>query len=186
MKYQHSYKHPKTRKTRVIPVFGTLIIVLLLGVLFVYSVKSFRAAGEKVNQSVTEVKVTDLTGSSISVQIPENIAKEAILYANTSEGGQGTARRNFRVGRYELSIKASLPEIDRETHFYEVWLLRKIPYDFFSVGEMVTNELGEFVLVFEGEEEVDLSDYQQVIITRQVYDGNSDPGRHIVEGEFGK
>ena len=186
MKYQHSYRQRKSKKSRVLPVFGTLVIVLLLGGLFVYSVKAFRDRDDEIDESVPEVSVTDLAGTSISVQLPENDAKEATMVAKTSEGGHGTARRDVKVGKYELTVKVAMPEIDREVHFYEVWLLRQIPYSFFSVGEMVTNDLGEFVLGFEGEEDQDYSEYHRVVITRQVYDGDSDPGRHIVEGEFGK
>ncbi len=64
--------------------------------------------------------------------------------------------------------------------------MRKIPYDFFSAGEMVTDEDGTFVLTWSAPEEGEFPQYSQIVITANAYEGSSDPGVHLVEGEFGK
>ena len=82
-------------------------------------------------------------------------------------------------------MKASLAPIDRENFFYEGWLLRPVPFHYFSTGEMVTNSLGEFVLEWEGKLGQDYRAYTRVVITLEAKDGNPDPAAHIVEGIFG-
>ena len=82
-------------------------------------------------------------------------------------------------------MKTTLPEIDREVHYYQVWMLRRLPYHYFSLGEMVTDEDGYFVLEWEAEDDEDYSAYTQIIVTVNPYDGSADPGQHLVEGEFG-
>ena len=81
---------------------------------------------------------------------------------------------------------------DRENFFYEGWLLRPVPFDYFSTGEMVTNFLGEFVLdwnsstsSWQAGPSTNYWAYTRVIITLEAKDGNPDPDRHILEGEFG-
>jgi hypothetical protein len=49
---------------------------------------------------------------------------------------------------------------------------------------MVTNDLGEFVLEWVGEEGKKYEDYTQIVVTLETKDGNPDPAGHVLEGEF--
>ncbi|MFH1315756.1 MAG: hypothetical protein ABIH67_05185, partial [Candidatus Uhrbacteria bacterium] len=84
---------------------------------------------------------------------------------------------------YRHVVKAYLPE-PGENNFYEGWLVRLSPFDFFSTGEMVHNESGEWVLEWFGQFGQDYSDYTQVVITIEARDNNPDPADHILEGGF--
>jgi hypothetical protein len=112
-------------------------------------------------------------------------SSEATLKDVTGGGASGRATRGTGEGHYYHSVKTSLPTIDREQFFYEGWLVRPVPFDYFSTGEMVTNNLGEFVLEWNGLPGKDYQAYTRVVITLEAKDGNPDPAKHILEGEFG-
>lgn len=107
----------------------------------------------------------------------------AVIKSLSSNLEVGSADRGIENGILYHTIKVSLPEINRETEFYEGWLVRQAPYDFFSTGEMVTNNLGEFVLDWAGEHS-DIVSYDRVIITREARDDNPAPAEHVAEGVF--
>ena len=96
----------------------------------------------------------------------------------------GTAERGIENGILYHTVKVSLPEINRDTEFYEGWLVRQSPYDFFSTGEMTTNSFGEFVLEWAGEHS-EITSYDRVVITRELRDNNAAPSAHVAEGGFG-
>jgi|GEM_PF-935791 len=96
----------------------------------------------------------------------------------------GTAERGIENNILYHTVSVTLPEINRETEFYEGWLVRQAPYDFFSTGEMVTNDDGDFVLEWAGEHS-DITSYDHVVITREARDGNAAPSAHVAEGGFG-
>jgi len=163
--------------------------MLLLVVLFVVLVAWFRssksAPSEEIVDSITDV----LTPTPVSVELIERAvdiqSREAILYWLGTGEEIGEARRGEKDGAYYLRVKTALPMIDRESQFYEVWLLQQIPYAYFSAGEMITNDLGEFVLEWDAPEKaVSYNGYTRVIITLEVYDENSDPASHVAEGIF--
>ena len=110
---------------------------------------------------------------------------EAHLEDVTGGSASGTATRGAKNGDFFHTLKADLPAIDRETTFYEGWLVKLIPFSYFSTGEMVTNELGEFVLEWAGETDKDYKAYTKVVITVEAKDGNPDPAAHVLEGTFG-
>lgn len=169
--------------------FGTIIVVLILFVVFVFAVFWFRKP-KKPNQtsidSIAQVLTPDPISQTILNGAIDTESRTVLLTLVGRKEIVGEARRGFKDGQYFIELEAVMPEIDREVYFYEVWLLRPIPYDFFSVGEMITNEKGVFVLEWEGEQEKDYREYAEIVITRQQYDGSSDPGVHIVEAVFGK
>lgn len=130
-----------------------------------------------------------LTPTPVSVELIERAldtqSRDAVLRWLATGEEVGEARRGEKDGAYDLRVKASLPAIDREVQFYEVWLLQQIPYAYFSVGEMVTNDLGEFVLEWNAmDKDISYNGYTQVIITLEMYDENLDPAAHVAEGFF--
>ncbi|HBK34209.1 TPA: hypothetical protein DEP34_02670 [Candidatus Uhrbacteria bacterium] len=189
MRFFSGYHQSSHRRWRFKPILGTGVAMLLLVVLFVVLVAWFRssksAPSEEIVDSITDV----LTPTPVSVELIERAvdiqSREAILYWLGTGEEIGEARRGEKDGAYYLRVKTALPMIDRESQFYEVWLLQQIPYAYFSAGEMITNDLGEFVLEWDAPEKaVSYNGYTRVIITLEVYDENSDPASHVAEGIF--
>lgn len=173
---------------RFVSAAETGLVVVILFIIFVFAVLWFRQPKDEVEEridSIAQVLRPDPISEAVLNGAIDTESRTATLILQSSGETVGEARRGKKDDRAFLELKATLPEIDREAFFYEVWLLRPIPYNFFSVGEMVTNEEGVFVLEWEGEKETDYSGYAKVVITRQEYDRSKDPGEHIVEGEFG-
>jgi len=178
-----TYRSPYRRRSSVpIKVIGTAgLIVSILGV-FAASVYFFRTSSDVVASPVDSI-------ADVLVPTPMAIptatdSREAVLHDLTGSGATATATRGTKDGHFYHTIKASLPGIDRASQMYEAWLVRPVPYDYFSTGEMVTNEAGEFVLEFNGDPAGEYSGYTQVVITREAKDANPDPAIHILEGEF--
>ena len=152
------------------------------------AVKWFRS--EPVEEKRTVPSVVDvLTPDPISQTLVNGFidtqSREARLIWLATGGSIGTALRGDKDGKYYLELKTNLPEIDREKIYYQVWLLRRLPYDFFSLGEMTTDEEGYFVLQWEALDDEDYLGYTEIIITSNQYAGSTDPGTHLVEGQFG-
>ena len=176
---------------------STGVIVFGLFVVFVFSVIWFRKPKPKEDphvRSIANILTADPISDAALKGAINTEAKTAEMFLMNHKTHAGQASRGVKsdglisVGneRYFFEMKTALPEIDREKFFYEVWLLRPIPYRFFSLGPMTTNELGEFVIEWQGKEEEDYSHYVQVIITRQDVGGSTDPQTHVAEGTFGK
>lgn len=186
MRYQTSY-HTTRHRRRTGPLLGTgAVLVLLIGV-FVLSVYLFRkpdvkrADANAVNSIADVLTPTPLafSGSTSSAQ-----SKMAALASVSGSSDSGTATRGTKDGQYYFSIKAAFPDIDREAFAYEAWILRPIPYDYLSVGEMETNDDGEFVLEWSATSGKDYTAYTEVVITLEPKDGNPDPSGHVFEGAF--
>ena len=176
------------KKIRWGSAIGTGVAVLALFVLFIFAVAWFRTPQEDESSQYVDSIVDVLTPDPISQAVLKGVdteSKDAALYWATTSEELGDAKRGVKDDKYYFEAKLNLPEIDREVHYYQVWLVRRLPYDFFSVGEMVTNDDGEFVLEWEAEDDEDYFDYTQIVITVNLYEGSSDPGDHLVEGEFG-
>ncbi|MBI5793500.1 hypothetical protein HZA87_00205 [Candidatus Uhrbacteria bacterium] len=168
---------------------GTSVLVLILFVLFVFAVRWFRAAPVQEPSAVSSIADV-FTPDPISQAVIDNAidteSKTATLkWAATAEA-VGEARRGEKDDKFYVEFKLSLPEIDREVQYYQVWLLRKIPYDFFSLGEMITDEEGNFVLEWQAPDAQDYSGYSEIVMTVNDYEGSADPGAHLVEGTFGE
>ena len=162
--------------------------MVLLFVLFIFAVQWFRAPKEDPVEARIDSIVEVLTPDPISEAVLKGIdtqSRLATLRWTSTQEMLGEAVRGIKDEQYYFEAKLSLPEIDREIHYYQVWLVRTLPYDYFSLGEMVTNDDGEFVIEWQAEDGVDYSDYTSIVITVNTYDGSSDPGDHLVEGEFG-
>src|SRR3989338_5555283 len=128
---------------------GTGVIVLSLFLIFVLAFKWFRS--EPVEEKNTVPSLVDvLTPDPISETFIngsiDTQSREARLVWLAIGESVGTALRGDKDGKYYFELKTTLPEIDREKIYYQVWLLRRLPYDFFSLGEMATDEEGLFVI----------------------------------------
>ena len=166
----------------------TVVCVLVLFVVFVVAVRWFRAKPleeESVVSSIANVLKPDPLSQAVIDGAIDTRSRDATLEWEATGERVGAATRGEKDDRYYFEMKAALPEIDREVSYYQVWLLSRLPYDFFSLGEMVTNDDGDFVLEWEAPDDEDYSSYTQVVVTMNAYDGSADPGGHLVEGEFG-
>jgi hypothetical protein len=164
------------------------MVVLLLFVVFVFAVRWFRSdapSEESVVPSIADVLKPDPISQAVIDSSIDTDSREATLVWLATGERVGTATRGEKDGRFYVELKTSLPEIDREASYYQVWLLSRLPYDFFSLGEMVTDDDGAFVLEWQAPDDEEYSNYTQVIITVNEYQGSADPGTHLVEGEFG-
>ncbi len=188
MNYRSGFeKQSKLRRIGSYVSTGGVVIVLFI--FFIFAVTWFRAPKEQPEEkadSIVDVLVPTPVSESVLTGAIDTVSREAGLYAVDSNQDLGTAKRGTKDDNYYFEIISTLPEIDREVNFYEVWLLRQVPYSYFSVGEMVTNDDGEFVIEWSGVDEKDYSDFTHIIVTLQKYGGTTDPGVHVLEGEFGK
>ena len=188
MRYRSSYKGLQQRGTRPKrKISGNFQLWFLVGgfvLLFIVSVFVFR--NTKPEKQVGAADAILNTGSSAMVNPATLTNFDATLFGVSSGKAVGTATRALANGVFHVNIRAAMPDIDRESQFYQVWLVRPVPYDFISAGEMVTNELGTFVLDWNGLSDKDYSGYIDLVITLQTRNGDADPQMHIVEGEFGK
>ena len=167
---------------------GSVGAVVLLFVLFVVAVTWFRSESiveEDGVSSIVDILKPDPISQSVIDGAIDTESRDATLYWKSTGERVGMASRGKKDDLYYIEIKLSLPEIDREVQYYQIWLLRRLPYDFFSLGEMMTDEEGNFTVEWEAPDDQDYSGYGHIIVTRHAYDGDSDPGTHLVEGVFG-
>ena len=167
---------------------GTAVLVLLLFVLFIFAVKWFRTKPEQedaIVSSIVDVLKPDPISQALIDGAIDTQSRDASLYWVSTRERVGVATRGKKDDHYYLEIKTSLPEIDRETHYYQAWLLRRLPYGYFSIGEMITDEDGYFVLDWEAPDDEDYAGYTEIILTVNAYVESPDPGTHKVEGSFG-
>lgn len=187
----HSYK-PKAKKKQSSSILWTIIAVLLLIGIFVYSVYIFRQPKEEtaieIVEQLDDSLIPDADSALRARRALDLESQSAVLKPVSSRGGSGEVKRGEKDDNYYLEIETDLAgdSIDREVWEYKVWLLRPVPYDFFATGPMLTNDLGLFVHEWEGESGKDYSDYTRVIITLEKKEGDGGPNERIFEGEFGK
>jgi hypothetical protein len=170
---------------------GTIAVVLVLFGLFCYGIYQFRFAPKEeaptsnVVPTVTDVLTpSPVTASALQAQVTAD-ARTAELRDVTSNVTIGHATRGEKDKHYYFTLNTDLPEIDRERFFYEGWILRKVPYDYVSVGDLVTNDEGKFVLEWEADVSPEIyAAYTTVIVTLEARDGNPDPSTHVLRGVF--
>lgn len=187
MYYRSSFRSGRPRSVPYGTVFGTLGIVAALVALFAYGIWWFRFAPKdepvaEASDSIANV-LTPSPVSTAALAATEGASNRASLRDAAGGSASGEAERDTDDGQFFLRLKASLPEIDREAYAYEAWLLRQVPYDYFSVGDFVTNDDGEWVLEWAGAAGK-YDAYTQIVVTVEAKDGNEDPSRHVLEGEF--
>ncbi|MBP7006422.1 hypothetical protein KBB27_04865 [Patescibacteria group bacterium] len=174
MRISSSHRSRRASATSsILPTAGALLIVF---VGFYFAVRWFRSDTTPVAEVVS---IENIAPAKI---LAEAVVPEAALFG--PDGSSGVARRSEAGGVFSIAVRADLPEIDRTSMHYEGWLLRKSPYDFFSFGEMVTDDEGMFIVSWEGKQGDLYVDYNEVIVTREVSDGNPDPSTHVLKGVF--
>ena len=171
---------------------GTVVVIglafIVIAGLFAYGIWWFRFRDKTVPEptaastienvlSPTSVSMADLASTT------SGASHDAILRDVSGGSGSGTGFRDTVDGQFVVRLKLSLPEIDRERDAYEGWLVRQLPYGYFSIGEVVTNDDGEWVLEWTGAPG-EFDGYTRVVVTREAKDGNPDPSGHVLGGEF--
>jgi len=184
MAYHGSYKG-LDKKTRT-PKKGNTFLFLFVGIgtcLFFLLVILFRMQKPEVvlEQQNTATLLTSIETEKDST---ESLSLNAVLVDPVTQKPIGSVVRKFTDSTFHLTSLLQPPDIDRELYFYELWLVRDVPYDFVSAGAFVTNEEGEFVLDWEGEEDKSYADYHELVVTLQVKGGDTDPQRHVAKGDF--
>lgn len=174
---------------------GQVLVFLFLVGIFVGAVYWFRSGKIEAasRQGKTDFEFGDadrFTPTSVlwAAASLDRETPTASLHGINGSNATGTVRRLWKDGRYSVDVETSIvnTSIDRSLFAYEAWLIRPVPYDFLSIGDMVSNEVGFFVTQWQGGAGQDLRDYTQVLITKEAKDGNPEPGEKIMEGEFGK
>lgn len=162
-------KRRKFKQPTKIVFFGLLMFLIFLVGLCYFRFDEWQGNKEVITKTASE------TPNPVFSEIdPLTMSKEAIIKSSDSNVEVGRATRGVENQVFYFSIKADLPTIDREKEFYEGWLIRQKPYDFISVGEMTTNNLGQFVLEWAGDVN-NLPYFSKVVITREAKDGNAAP-----------
>ncbi len=176
----------------------TWIVVIVFVILFGIAVFWFRSSKNTKPQAGMDSTANILTPVSVSSSVVNGAVNlespNATLLGVSSKKAVGTAVRDTQATIFRITMSATLPEIDREKHYYQAWLVRQVPYDYIPVGSFITNDLGTFVLDWNSESEKtaeskSIGNYQaytHIVVTLQTKDGDPDPQRHVVEGDFGK
>lgn len=96
--------------------------------------------------------------------------------------GSGSSSVQFLEGSFQHIIVASLPD-PPVGYFYEGWLLRSKPFDFFSTGKLIqhADDLKWYLLY---NSDVDKRDYKKIVVTLEPEDGDIAPADHVLEGQF--
>jgi hypothetical protein len=182
MKYQRTYRRAHPPRESVLPAVGTLVAISAVLGLFAFAVAEFR------DRDATAEPEAPVSSPIPPVSAPAVASirgeEKAELHSVRGDASAGIATRRMEDGQFVHTIKANLPTIDRQVLAYQGWLVRPAPYDYFATGEMVTNDLGEFVVEFKGDPRGEYAPYTQVIVTLEPKDGNPDPSDHVLEGEF--
>ncbi|MFA6131768.1 MAG: hypothetical protein WC702_01705 [Patescibacteria group bacterium] len=180
--YYHSHQKNKSRFRLPLQIIGMGILTLIIsgvGLFYLRTSQKNNAAKNNTSEIVAE------SGEVVAAPIVVLAKQTTVVKSLSSNLEVGAAERGIEKGILYHTIKVSLPEINRETEFYEGWLVRQAPYDFFSTGEMVTDDDGDFVLEWAGEHS-DIVSYDRVIITREARDDIAAPSEQVAEGVFGE
>lgn len=188
MQYRSSFQGRRrpARAGGVIVASG--LAILVIAGLFAYGIWWFRFR-PKTTLDATPTNTIENVMSPASISAADLAAtvagtsREAALRDVSGGNASGTAFRDTVDGRFVVRFELSVPEIDRNALAYEGWLIRQVPYDFISIGDVITNDDGGWVLEWSGAPGT-LDGYSRVVVTRELKDGNPDPAGHVLEGEF--
>lgn len=186
MRQQSYYSKNNKRKTKALSnKVKTGAIVLVLFLIFVFGVKWFRGQPIEAPSDLHTISLEDVSGAVPVLEFDPLTKQESVDLSDVAGGSSsGIATREIEDGLFRHVVKSNLPDINEETHFYEGWLVRPLPFDFFSTGSMVHNEDGQFVLEWFGGAGEKYEDYTKVVITIEPRDNDPAPGKHIQEGAF--
>lgn len=152
-------------------------VLLFAGAMFLFRSTKYEKPAEKVVGVIETTKVTEagILGNP-----------DATMIGVSSQKPVGTAVRTMANNLFHLNMSTTLPGIDRESQYYQAWLVRPVPYDYVSAGELMTDDLGSFVLDWNGLVDKNYSGYTNLVITLQARGGDEGPQGHVAEGEFGE
>ena len=127
------------------------------------------------------VDEADIAQDTTTVEVSKTARETALTPVNDTHG-TGTATSELVSGTFQHLIVATLPD-PPEGYFYEGWLIRSKPFDFFSTGRLIqhADDL-KWYLVWTDVE--DRRDYNKVIVTLEEDDGDEAPADHVLEGVF--
>jgi len=94
-------------------------------------------------------------------------------------GADGKIETGFSDGKFYCKITAFGLRAVEKGYYYEGWLKNE---ENLSIGRMEVNLFNEGVLYYTAS--INRSDYDQVMITLEPEDGNEEPARKILEGNF--
>ena len=123
----------------------------------------------------------DIAQDTTSVAVGD-AASEIALTAVDDWMGSGSATIQYADGSTQHVVVATLPD-PPVGYFYEGWLVRSKPFDFFSTGAMIqhADDLKWYLL---WEDNKDVRDYKKVVITLEPDDRDPAPAEHVLEGMF--
>lgn len=145
--------------------------------LLVFTGAMCEQAEEQADENVNEVNINEEVEAAGFSE-----SKVADLYEVGEVPGSGVAIRGLLkdTDQFELSVGADLPDPAKE-NFYEAWL--KKGGDEFSVGSLEKIQ-GTWVVNYEND--VDYSDYAEIVVTKETTENGEDgiPEEPVLEGEF--
>lgn len=192
-------QHRSSKRTSVLPaVFPkkSVVLILVAVVIAVALILLLRPNAASKEIETTDAEDPEAITDAPQVQAAERSVpdedvvtfEETDLFYPDSRSVVGFARRGTEGGIFTHVIVANLPAIDLTTGYYEAWLVKPGVTDFFSTGELFAREDGKFGLIWDrATEDVskDILNFNHIVITREVRDGNPAPSAtHVAEGEF--
>ncbi|QRN86207.1 hypothetical protein JR334_03005 [Clostridia bacterium] len=179
------------KRTAYILCFSLLMVLLIAGCQVVPNVEpdaSEMPIEKEEPASFEESLVLEEPKESEAVPEPDlfELLKQddKTLIADMTDVSGGSAKglgyvRNVD-GILTHAVVATLPPLEEGT-FYEGWLVKRGPLDFFSTGMLTLEDMedGNFKLFYT--EEQDRSEYLEVVITLETKD-DQEPEEHILEG----
>jgi hypothetical protein len=137
--------------------------------------------GDSIVLDDSVVDEANIAQDTTEVLISEG-ALETALDPVVGNHGSGVATSDMADGRFQHVAVATLP-YPPEGYFYEGWLIRSRPFDFFSTGVFIqhADDL-KWYLVWDSPE--DKRDFKKVIVTLEPDDGDEAPSEHVLEGAY--
>lgn len=186
-----SKPYRSSRKSSGSSAIKTVVLVVFLVGVFAGSVYLFRTShASRAALNILSAVSAKTEGLSPSNE-PETVTVELVNVENESgrvpsTGKHDTAILERKDGKLHVTLNTSPSPIDRQTTTYEAWLFSRLPFGFFSLGELTTDEQGVFILNWEQADRPSYGSYRTIIVTREAKDANPDPGVHVLEGTFEK
>lgn len=135
---------------------------------------------EEGTQVMTEEEVKKLREEIDGVLSGEDMSS-ADLKDVSGGGTSGKAKKAFSDGKFYHKVEASGLGSLEKGFYYEGWLM-KADGSYISTGRVETDAFGNGVLYYLASS--DKSEYSKVAVTLEPEDGNPQPAKHILEGEF--
>ncbi len=173
---------------KTIPIILTILVLVVGGG---WAWAAINGDDENLNQTAQQNQDTDENTQNPDTEnltiddgseTPEAETESTNLVAVGGYEGSGTATRQIaNADVFNHTIKAEI-QPPAEGKFYEGWLVSSS--GFISTGKLLAGENNEWMLEFEDNK--DLSDYTQVVVTEETLaDGlDNKPEAHVLEGEF--